>query len=115
MRRVCICLCVVLALAGCRSTSEPDGALFTGEVVARDVTISIGGPPSIHVKEVPTEECGVIFLVRPSTHIHEKGASLLSRAEYSDLTVGTRVRVLAKIILDSCPGQSSAEVIEIQP
>lgn len=114
MWRTCICLGIVIVAVGCGSTAEPEGAWSTGSVVARDVRIPIGDPPSIHVKETPTDECGIIFLVRPSTSIRQQGAGLASRVVYSDLVVGTQVRVRAQIILDSCPGQSTADVIEIQ-
>lgn len=113
-RRMCICLLLFAAVAGCSSPSEPEGAWFTGEVVAVDVTVPSGGPPSIHLKEAVTDQCGIVFLVRKSTLIREQGGSPFSRAKYSDLSAGISIRVQARLVLDSCPAQSFADVIEIQ-
>lgn len=104
----------IVTSAGCSSTAEPAGGWYAGSVVARDLSISIGDPPSVHVKAAPSDECGIIFLVRSSTRIRREGGMLTASASYADLTVGTSVRVLARVVLDSCPGQSAADVIEIQ-
>lgn len=115
MRRRIMCACIALTALGCSSPNEPEPGWFAGSVVARDVTISIGDPPSIHVREGEGDECGIVFLVRPSTMIIRDGRSpLFGGGNYSDLSVGTTVRVAAAIVLDSCPGQSVAKVIEIE-
>lgn len=107
-------LVTVLAVLGCSSTpTEPETGWIPGVVVARDVAVPSGDPPSIHVRN-DSEECGVVFLIRSSTVIRNGGYWSLGGANYSHLTVGTRVRVAADIVLDSCPGQSVADIIEIE-
>ena len=101
----------------CISASETSGGwVISGSVVAREIQISIGAPPSIHVKENAADGCGIVFLVRSSTEIRRRtdsGASV--PASYADLVSGKKVRVWARVVLESCPGQSSAEIVEIQP
>jgi hypothetical protein len=113
--RLAACLFLIGTVASCNSPSEPTGpAALNGPIVARDLGISIGGPPTIHVKESASAECGVVFLVRESTRIRRRAASgRVSNASLSELTVGRRVAVWANVILDSCPGQSSATVVEL--
>lgn len=108
-------LLLAAMLAGCSSGWEPNGPpALVGEIVARDVRISFGDPPTIHVKDPPDEECGIIFLVTSSTRIRRRVADgSIRAASVSDLTVGTRVGVWADVVLDSCPGQSSAIGVEI--
>ena len=109
-------LVVVLTLvSACRSSTDADDLYLAGPIVARDLQISIGAPPSIHVRE-SSDECGVIFLVRSSTEIRRRVSSGRTvPASYADLTIGTRVRVWTTVVLESCPGQSAAHVVEIQP
>lgn len=113
--RVVACLFLVGTVVSCSSPSEPMARpALTGPIVARDLGIPIGGPPTIHVKESASAECGVVFLVRESTRIRRRAANgRVGRATLSDLTVGRRVAVWANLILDSCPGQSSATVVEL--
>lgn len=111
---------LAVVLAGCKSGWEPNGPpALVGEIVARDVRISFGDPPTIHVKDPPDEECGIIFVVTSSTQIRRRMADgSIRSASVSDLTVGTRVGVWADFVADSCPGQSSAigvEVVEAAP
>jgi hypothetical protein len=109
-------LLVLLAVGACTTEriTEPDWHPITGQIVARDKPISIGGPPTIHVKDAPTEECGIIFLARSSTQIFRRSSSgELFKASVSDLVVGAKVKVWAKVIMESCPGQSTAIAIEI--
>jgi molybdopterin biosynthesis enzyme len=112
MWRIIAGLCAAVSTAACTSSSAPDTSWYEGAIVARDVAISIGDPPSVHVRAAG-EECGIIFLLRSSTRIRPQGAGVLASGSYADLTVGTRVRVSARLVLDSCPGQSTAGVIEI--
>jgi hypothetical protein len=100
--------------AGCEPTTRPVLGVIAGTIVAVDVSISIGAPPTIHVKETEAEECGIIFLVRPSTSIRRQapGGALIT-ASASELTLGRRVEVRTELVLDSCPGQSSAHSIVI--
>jgi len=102
-------------VTACKFASEPDGDWFiSGSVVAREIPISIGRPPSIHVKQDAADACGIIFLVRPSTEIRRRTNSGAVRATYAELVLATKVRVWARLVLESCPGQSSAEIVEIQ-
>ena len=111
--RVATLLCL-LALGACNSISEPDGPGMTGSIVARDQSISIGDPPTIHVKTNPSEQCGVIFLVRDRTTIFRRTTEgKLVSASVSELTVGRQVVVWSQYVLDSCPGQSNADAVEI--
>ena len=109
------CVTIIALVAGCRSVAEPHGTpAMTGPIVARDVSISIGGPPTVHVKTTPSEECGVIFLVTSSTEIFRRsGSGDLVSVKASELTVGRRVSVWAELVLESCPGQSEAKAIEV--
>jgi hypothetical protein len=65
LRLPILTLVLAVAAAGCDSTplaprGEPG---LSGQIVARDVHISTGGPPTMHVKATPTEECGVILAI----------------------------------------------------
>jgi hypothetical protein len=104
-----------LTAPACQSSPGPDGTwVIAGPIVARDLQISIGGPPTIHVKEKPAEQCGIIFLVRSSTEIRRRTNSGVIPASYGDLVSGTKVRVWAGTILESCPAQSTADIVEIE-
>ncbi len=107
---------LVLILTACFAPTRSDSYAITGSIVAVDVSAPIGEPPTIHVKTSDTDECGVIFLVRPSTSIRRSlpgGGSVSVSA--SELTIGRRVEVTTTVVLDSCPGQSSARAIVILP
>ena len=113
---------MMLLLAGCRwigldpPTGDEDRWAIVGSIVDRDVRIPLGDPPSIHVKEDPDDECGIIFLIRSSTEIRRRSPDgALLPASYDDLTVGENVKVRAPVILESCPAQAQAEVVEIVP
>ncbi len=111
---------LVLALAfgsGCSSPVYPVSAgMITGSIVARDVQLAIGDPPSIHVKESPAEECGTVFLLKPSTAVLRRtDDGRLVRASMAELTVGREVSVWARVVQRSCPGQSSAETVVVLP
>ena len=106
---------VLAAMAACQPAIEPSGTpSFTGAIVARDVRISIGGPPTIHVKETSSEECGVIFLVTDSTPVFRRGANgRRVPVSVSELTVGRRVAVWTDVVMESCPGQAAANFVEL--
>jgi hypothetical protein len=111
-----ITLISLAALAACSSPWDPEGPPgMEGQIVGRDQAISTGGAPTIHVKEDPNEQCGVIFLVRNSTQIRrrlEDGSTM--PASIAELTIGARVAVWSEFVMESCPGQSFAEAVEIQ-
>ena len=115
MLRTAMVACL-LTLVACHSGTEPDGTGTSGLIVARDVQIPIGDPPSIHVKQDAAAPCGVIYLIRSSTTVRRRTSSgSVVSASYADLLVGVRVKIWAQVVLDSCPGQSSADMVEIQP
>ena len=114
------CLMLVTLAAACTSPAGPSGPpALAGTIVARDRNTSIGGPPTVHVKQPVDEECGIIFLIRPSTLLQHRAADgTLRTASPADLTVGRRVAVWAEVILESCPAQAAAtalQIIESQP
>jgi hypothetical protein len=115
MIRLGNCLLLAALAAACQSSSAPSGPpAITGAVVARDLRISIGEPPTIHVKETPDAECGVIFLLSRSTRVYRRAPDgTVAAVSLSDLTVGRRVSVWADVVLRSCPGQASAAAVEI--
>lgn len=98
----------------CQSTSEPDGApAITGWIVVRNATIPAGSP-SIHVKETLATPCGIVFRMGLTTRVLRRSSDgKITRASQSDLSVGKQVRVWAGAIAESCPGQGTAEVVEI--
>jgi hypothetical protein len=107
-------LLLLLSSAGCQQPTEPSTPVMTGVIVARDMSISIGGPPTIHVKESEDQECGVIFLVRSTTPILRRpSVGSTTPGTIADLTVGRHVKVWASYVLESCPGQSKATAVEI--
>ena len=115
MMRLGSCLLLAALVAACQSSSEPSSPPgITGAIVARDLRISIGESPTIHVKETPDAECGVVFLLSRSTRVHRRAPDgTVVAASVSDLTVGRRVSVWADVVLHSCPGQASAVAVEI--
>ena len=115
VRAVLWILPLSMLATGCASTSEPRGpAAITGPIVARNLTISIGSPPTIHVKQAANDPCGIIFVLRSSTRVLRRtGDGRTASASESDLTVGQRVSVWTDVVLDSCPAQASADVVEI--
>jgi len=114
MRYALVVVLFVSVLEACNSVSEPDRApTITGFIVAKDAPTSIGGPPTIHVKESAADPCGIIFLVRSSTRVLRKSGGRLTEASQAALAVSTPVSVWSGIVLTSCPGQAGAEVVEI--
>ena len=99
---------------GCQSTSEPEGPpAITGSIVARNVTVPAGSP-SIHVKETLATPCGIVFRLDLTTRTLRRSADgRITKASQSDLEVGQQVSVWAGVIMESCPAQAAAEVVEI--
>ena len=113
MRLKCMAILLGCPLVSCLSTTAPESApTITGSVVARDVVVSIGGPPSIHVRETP-EKCGIVFVLRPQTAIYRWTASGIVDATAADLVIGAQVQVWTDLVLESCPGQADAFVVRI--
>lgn len=114
MRYIPMLIAIVAATASCASTAEPDPkGSISGYVVARDVHLSPGGPPSIHVKELG-DECGCFYSIKPATQIRGRTESgRLISATYADLRIGKRVRVWSGVVLMSCPGRGGADSVHI--
>ncbi|HEX6308719.1 MAG TPA: hypothetical protein VFZ69_11055 [Longimicrobiales bacterium] len=103
----------VVACATSPTLPENDPAL-SGSIVARDIPTSPAqGRATIHVKEHPSDPCGIIFTVTPETQIFRRTDRTVVRAEPADLTVSRSVAVWARAILESCPAQARADAIEI--
>ena len=101
-------------LLGCGSPSEPESpAMIEGPIVAREVDLASVSRPSIHVKEHPDEECGIVFGLDDTEIMRQTARGSVEDAEVEDLRVGVRVRVWASIVAESCPGQSSADTVVI--
>src|SRR5690606_27812057 len=92
---------------------EPEAGAIEGTIVARDLETSIGGPPTIRIKEDPADECGIVFVVQPSTGITYRGERVSPSRGDEMLTVGSRVRVSTSVVLRSWPGQATADAIDI--
>ncbi len=102
-------------LAGCHSVYEPHSAGMTGAIVDRDWVGASVGTPNFLVKN-EKDACGIIFSVRSRTSIFRRDSSgALRSGSVSDLTIGKQVTVWSEVVLDSCPGQSTAERVEIFP
>jgi len=86
-----------------------------GQIVARDTRTAISdGHPTIHVKKQVADECGIIFTVSSKTEISRRTpGGRLVRADPGELTPDRRVAVWTTIVLESCPAQASADVVEI--
>jgi hypothetical protein len=117
LRLPILALALAVAASGCDSPTPlaPQGESgMSGRIVARDSRISTGGHPTMHVKETPAEECGVIFSISDDTRILRRVSShVLIEVPVSELVVGANVRVWTGAVLRSCPGQAHADIIEI--
>lgn len=114
MRRVASTL-MLLVVASCRPAFDPGSPpAIRGEIVARDVPTSIGDRPTVHIKESPDAECGIIFLITGDTRIMRRSASGgMVPASVAELAIGRRVIAWADFILDSCPGQATATALQL--
>ena len=112
-----LALAALILLAACSPAAPDDPVAIEGSIVARDaITPTSGNRSTIHVKTTPSEQCGIIFAVDSKTDLLKRTSNgQVKDAALSEFTVGARVRVWAEIIMDSCPGQSFATAIELQP
>ena len=114
--RIAIVFAAIAFFSACQSASGPGGPpAASGVIVGRDQSISIGGPPTVHVKETVNEECGIIFTIRDPVLVQKRTASgALTPASISELTIGRQVAVWARGgIAESCPAQAGALAIQI--
>jgi hypothetical protein len=114
-----IALVTVLAL-GCNSPILPnEEPTIEGAIHARNVpSPSAGGRPTVHVKESAADPCGIIFSIDDETGLGRRDADgAVRQIPLEQFEVGDRVRAWARggIVAESCPGQASAEAIELLP
>lgn len=116
IRRSRVALKLVLLLAACGSPTEPDSPpTIEGPIVARNVEMPTVSAPSIHVKESATAECGIVFGLAGAEIIRQVTNGSNEEGSLDDLTIGHDVLVWTDgVVLDSCPGQSSAKVVVVR-
>ena len=114
--RIAAGVIAIASVSACQSPPGPSGPpAISGVIVGRDQTISMGGPPTLHVKKTVNEECGIIFTIRDPVLVQRRSSSgALTAASISELTIGREVAVWAKGgIAESCPAQAGALAIQI--
>jgi hypothetical protein len=106
----------LIAAGACATPTFPDyDPAITGDIVARDVPISIARTdPTMHVKAHPEDECGIIFKLTRQTDVLQRDADgRLHRRDFDDLAIGRAVHVWTRLVRDSCPKQAHADAVEI--
>lgn len=107
----------VIVLIGCNSLTLPDrDPILEGEIVEIGAAAPFGSARTVWVKTDESDPCGIVFGVTEETVIaaRDPDGSLVDRS-FDDLVAGQRVRVWARFVAESCPGQSSPDAIEILP
>lgn len=103
---------LVISCDGVALPDEP--ADYQGSIVEINPE---SGPPAdltIWVKETSNDECGVVYAIVSETEIVRSDANGdLDAQSAVDLEVGQHVRVWSGPVEDSCPQQSTANVVEI--
>lgn len=103
-------LLLCIACAGSDITVEGNPTIV-GVIVARDLEGDLVVPtPNIHVKQ-STDDCGIVFAIGAETRIEWPGGR--EPADSRNLSVGRTVAVWAPLVMDSCPGQAGALIIEV--
>lgn len=110
----------LLAICACAGPTAPEGLperspTVVGPIVARDTPLSsMGDKPNVHIRPV-MEECGTVFAIDAQTTIVVREANgRLRQGGVDDLMIGRMARAWARgVILESCPGQTTAEAIEL--
>jgi hypothetical protein len=103
-----------------RDPSLPDREAYgPATIVARDAATSFSKDlPTMHVKTSTDDECGIVFTLTGETEIARRTpGGELDPARAADLRVGRVVRVWAigDAVARSCPGQATAEAVELLP
>lgn len=107
---------VLVLLTGCGGITVPsEPASQEGIVVERDRPTSFEKDrPTIWVKDDLEDECGVIYVIGRGTDLFTRDAAgRVSQIRVDDLTVGATVRVWTDLRFTSCPGQATAEAVEL--
>lgn len=115
IRQSRVALKLVFLFAACGSPSEPDSPpTIEGPIVAKNVEMAAVSAPSIHVKESTAAECGIVFAVSGAEVIRQFSNGSHGEGNLDDLAIGRDVRVWSNgVVLESCPGQSSAKVVVV--
>jgi len=106
-------LIVLVILGGCtRSIVAPESPAYVeGPVVGLFQDSSIAW-----VKEDPSEECGIRWWLEEAEIFERVSDGSLVRRGKDDIEVGSMVRVWfaeGAVVLDSCPGRSTAGYVEL--
>lgn len=109
---------LILAAAACSdSITFPDRQeTILGDVVGIEDDNPFDQPGSLWVKEQPDSPCGIVFRVTDDTGIGERQPDgTIAERRYEDIGLGYSIRVWSGAVAESCPGQATANVIEIIP
>lgn len=102
--------------AGCGSLTFPERtASLEGRIVGIGDDTPFGGATTIWVKEDPEDPCGIVFQTDEAFIGQRLSDGEVRERDFDRLGLGLRVRVWAGAIAESCPGQGSADAIEIVP
>ncbi len=110
-------LAVAAVAAACGSITFPEQPpAIQGDIVGVGPEVPFGSQRTIWVKEAPDAPCGIVFTVTDATEIGEQQPDFSIEARtFADLVVGRTVRVWARVVMDSCPGQARADAVELIP
>jgi hypothetical protein len=106
----------IMLVAACGGITVPsDPASQEGVIVERDIPTSFEKDrPTIWVKDALDDECGVIYVIAPDTDLFRRDdGGAATGIGVADLEVGARVRVWTGAVLRSCPGQATADAVEL--
>lgn len=109
-------ICSVFIFGGCNGVTVPErDPIQEGVIVERGRrTPTSDDRPTIWVKDDPSDECGVVYSISGESELWTRDPlGRTRRIGVERLEVDARVRVWASGILLSCPGQASAEAVEI--
>jgi hypothetical protein len=109
---------LIFAVAACSDTLMfPDRQeTIMGDVVGIEDQNPFDSPRALWVKEQPDSPCGIVFRVTDETEIGERQPDgTIAERRYEDIGLGYTIRVWSGAVAESCPGQSTANVIEIIP
>ncbi|HUP89866.1 MAG TPA: hypothetical protein VM100_10955 [Longimicrobiales bacterium] len=97
------------ACTACASTLTPDETPYVGIIVSSNNM-------TVHVKPTSDQVCGTVFTIKSNTAISVRSSTgAVTRADAGILVVGAKVNAWAKdgVVFTSCPGQATAEAIQV--